>query len=157
MKNNLSHINESGDIQMVDVTIKGVTVRQAVASGEVYLPEIVLDELKKHNFLTAKGSLILTAKIAGIQAVKKTSELIPLCHQILISKINIDILPTVQGLKVICEVKSAGQTGVEMEALTGVSVAALTVYDMCKAMSHDIKIHSIQLERKIGGKNDFKR
>ena len=157
MKNNLSHIDESGNILMDDVTNKEATARQAKASGNVYLPAIVLKELQKHHFLTAKGSIILTAQIAGIQAVKKTSELIPLCHQLATSKISVDILPLDDGLKITCEVSCVGQTGVEMEALTGVSIAALTIYDMCKALSHDIKIHNIQLDKKRGGKNDFSR
>jgi cyclic pyranopterin phosphate synthase len=100
---------------------------------------------------------VQTAVIAGIQGVKKTAELIPLCHQINLSKINVDITPGVDSFKIICSVKCTEKTGVEMEALTGVSVAALTIYDMCKALSQDISIGNIQLEQKTGGKNDFRR
>ena len=93
----------------------------------------------------------------GIQGVKKTSELIPLCHQINLTKINLDVIPTNNAFQITCTVKCDGKTGVEMEALTGVSIAALTIYDMCKALSHDIRIASIELEQKTGGKNDFQR
>ncbi|MGS0527479.1 cyclic pyranopterin monophosphate synthase MoaC [Zobellia nedashkovskayae] len=103
-----------------------------------------------------KGSIIQTAVIAGIQAVKKTSELIPLCHQINLSKVQIDIVPNGQALEISCTVKCTEKTGVEMEALTGVSVSALTIYDMCKALSHDIRITNVQLEEKTGGKNDYR-
>ena len=109
------------------------------------------------DFLGKKGSIIQTAIIAGIQGVKKTSELIPLCHQLNLSKVHIDIQPVDYALHIVCQVKCTGRTGVEMEALTGVSVSALTIYDMCKALSHDILISNIQLEQKTGGKNDFGR
>ena len=109
------------------------------------------------DFLGSKGSIIQTAVIAGIQAVKKTADLIPLCHQLNLSKIQIDIVPVENALQIICKVKCNELTGVEMEALTGVSVSALTIYDMCKALSHDIEISEIKLEQKSGGKNDFNR
>ena len=113
--------------------------------------------MASQDFLGHKGSIIQTAVIAGIQAVKKTAELIPLCHQLNLSKIQIDIAPVKNALQITCKVKCNEQTGVEMEALTGVSVSALTIYDMCKALSHDIKISEILLEQKTGGKNDFNR
>tara|TARA_R110002167_G_scaffold58047_11_gene164804 strand:- start:1371 stop:1844 length:474 start_codon:yes stop_codon:yes gene_type:complete len=157
MKKELSHIDASGKASMVDVSEKTVTPRAAVASGRVEFPLDVYELLARQNFLGGKGSIVQTAIIAGIQAVKKTSELIPLCHQISLSKIQIDIQPVNQALEIVCRVNCNERTGVEMEALTGVSVSALTIYDMCKALSHDIVITNIQLERKTGGKNDFER
>jgi len=157
MKKQLSHIDESGNASMVDVSNKQATVRTAVASGKVIFPSDVFDTLASQDFLSYKGSIIQTAVIAGIQAAKKTAELIPLCHQLNLSKIQIDITPVDNALRIICKVKCNEQTGVEMEALMGVSASALTIYDMCKALSHDIKISEIQLEQKTGGKNDFNR
>lgn len=142
---------------MVDVSSKRATVRTATASGRVVFPPDVFETLAAQDFLGHKGSIIQTAVIAGIQAVKKTAELIPLCHQLNLSKIQIDISPVDHALQIVCKVKCNEQTGVEMEALTGVSVSALTIYDMCKALSHDISISKIQLEQKSGGKNDFNR
>lgn len=157
MTKQLSHIDESGNAAMVDVSNKQSSIRTAVASGRVVFPSDVFKTLADKDFLGHKGSIIQTAVIAGIQAVKKTAELIPLCHQLNLSKIQIDITPADNALKISCTVKCNEQTGVEMEALTGVTVSALTIYDMCKALSHDIKISSIQLEQKTGGKNDFSR
>ena len=157
MSKELSHIDEAGNASMVDVSSKQASVRTAIASGKVIFPSDVFKTLAAQDFLGHKGSIIQTAVIAGIQAVKKTSELIPLCHQLNLSNIQIDITPSDNALQIICKVKCNEQTGVEMEALTGVSVSALTIYDMCKAVSHDIKISQIQLEKKTGGKNDFKR
>ncbi len=142
---------------MVDVSEKGISVRTAIASGRVTFPKEVFALLAAQDFLGPKGSIIQTAVIAGIQAVKKTSELIPLCHQLNLSKVQIDITPSDNVLNIRCKVKCNERTGVEMEALTGVSISALTIYDMCKALSHDISITSIQLEEKTGGKNDFNR
>ncbi len=157
MSKELSHIDETGKASMVDVSNKQTSVRTAAASGKVFFPSDVFDTLASQDFLGHKGSIIQTAVIAGIQAVKKTAELIPLCHQLNLSKVQIDITPVDHTLQVVCKVKCKEQTGVEMEALTGVSVSALTIYDMCKALSHDIRISEIQLEQKTGGKNDFKR
>ena len=157
MAKELSHIDESGKASMVDVSNKQATIRTAVASGKVVFPSEVFEKLASQDFLGHKGSIIQTAVIAGIQAVKKTAELIPLCHQLNLSKIQIDITPAANALQILCKVKCNEQTGVEMEALTGVSVSALTIYDMCKALSHDISISEIQLEQKSGGKNDFNR
>lgn len=142
---------------MVDVSGKSISERSAAAIGNVLFPSDVFEKLAADDFLGKKGSIIQTAVIAGIQAVKKTADLIPLCHQINLTKINIDIRPENDRLTINCTVKCNGKTGVEMEALTGVSVAALTIYDMCKAISHDIRISEIQLEQKTGGKNDFSR
>ena len=154
---NLSHINEEGNAVMVDVSNKKESSRMAIASGQVLFPEAVFQTLSKQDFLGKKGSIVQTAVIAGVQGVKKTAELIPLCHQINLTKINVDIVPGNNRFLITCTVKCNGKTGVEMEALTGVSIAALTIYDMCKALSQDIIISSVQLEQKKGGKNDFQR
>lgn len=154
--NKLSHIDASGNAAMVDVSEKKVSARGAVASGQVEFPLEVFETLASQDFLGKKGSIVQTAIIAGIQAVKKTSELIPLCHQINLSKVHIDILPKDSILEITCTVKCNERTGVEMEALTGVSVSALTVYDMCKALSHDIRITNVKLKQKTGGKNDYR-
>ncbi|MGJ8736155.1 cyclic pyranopterin monophosphate synthase MoaC [Zobellia laminariae] len=156
MEKKLSHVDASGNAAMVDVSEKKITARTAVASGRVEFPQKVFETLAAQEFLGKKGSIIQTAVIAGIQAVKKTSELIPLCHQINLSKVQIDIVPNGQALEINCTVKCTEKTGVEMEALTGVSVSALTIYDMCKALSHDIRITNVQLEEKTGGKNDYR-
>ena len=157
MSKELSHVDEAGNASMVDVSEKNRSVRTAVASGKVLFPKQVFETLKANDFLGVKGSIIQTAIIAGIQGVKKTAELIPLCHQLNLSKVHIDIQPIQNALYIRCSVKCTERTGVEMEALTGVSISALTIYDMCKALSHDIIISSIQLEKKSGGKHDFSR
>ncbi|WP_425390736.1 cyclic pyranopterin monophosphate synthase MoaC [Ekhidna sp.] len=153
----LTHINKEGDVHMVDVSDKEITERIAVAVSIVKFPPEAFETIKKNGFNTKKGSLTQTAVLAGIGAVKKTSDLIPLCHNIPISKVDIDIQPTENGFEISCMVKTTGQTGVEMEALTGASVAGLCIYDMCKALSHDIIIGPTQLQEKKGGKRDFKR
>ena len=157
MTKGLSHINEDGNAAMVDVSEKQQSVRTAVARGKVTFPEEIFQILREQDFLGKKGSIVQTAVIAGIQGVKKTAELIPLCHQINLSKIHVDISPGKNEFHIQCMVKCNEKTGVEMEALTGVSIAALTIYDMCKALSHDIIISNLQLEKKTGGKNDFQR
>lgn len=157
MAKKISHINAQGNANMVDVSDKKVTSRIAIASGKVIFPEAVFKTLAEQDFLGKKGSILQTAIVAGIQAVKRTSELIPLCHQIALSKVEIDIQPNKNSLVIICTVKCTGQTGVEMEALTGVSVSALTIYDMCKALSHEIGFTDIQLDKKTGGQHDFSR
>lgn len=157
MEKKLSHIDESGNATMVDVSQKIASVRQAIATGTVQFPVDVFKSLTDQDFVGKKGSIVQTAVIAGIQGVKKTAELIPLCHQINLSEINVEIEPGINQFKISCTVKCNEKTGVEMEALTGVSIAALTIYDMCKALSQDISIGNIQLEQKTGGKNDFQR
>ena len=157
MAKELSHIDASGKASMVDVSGKKHTERTAIASGTVHFPSEVFDSLASSDFLGPKGSIIQTAVIAGIQAVKKTADLIPLCHQLRLSKIHIDIKPGTNSLVISCKVKCTEQTGVEMEALTGATVSALTIYDMCKALSHDIVISDIRLEHKSGGKHEFNR
>ena len=157
MGEQLSHIDGSGKANMVDVSGKAVSQRLASASGKVHFPEDVFLKLREQDFLGPKGSLIQTAVIAGIQGAKKTAELIPLCHPLRLSKIHLDIEPIANGLHIRCSVTCTERTGVEMEALTGASVAALTLYDMCKALSHDIQISEIRLDKKTGGKQDFER
>ncbi len=157
MSKNLTHLDETGKAVMVDVSEKVKTFRTAMATGRVIFPQAVFDTLNAQEFLGKKGSIPQTAIIAGIQAAKQTSTLIPLCHQINLSKIHIDIFPNERSLEIVCIVKCQDRTGVEMEALTGVSIAALTIYDMCKALTHDIQISDIQLKEKTGGKNDFVR
>lgn len=157
-KHKFSHISSDGEPSMVDVGHKGSTQRRAVAIGIINLGNEIVSEIEKNGFQTKKGPVFQVASIAGIMAVKKTSDLIPLCHPLAINKADVQInIINDSEAEIICEVKTSGKTGVEMEALTGVSVAALTVYDMCKAMSHDIIIKEIKLNHKSGGKKDFER
>jgi len=151
--NELTHLDATGAAQMVDVGAKAVTERVAIASGAVVMQPQTLD-LIMHSGLK-KGDVIAVARIAGIMAAKKTHELIPLCHQLLISKVSVDIVPdtALPGLRVTATVKVTGQTGVEMEALTAVSVACLTVYDMAKAVDKAMEINDIRLMEKTGGKS----
>ncbi|MEQ9405705.1 MAG: cyclic pyranopterin monophosphate synthase MoaC [Cyclobacteriaceae bacterium] len=157
MSNELTHINKDGGVHMVDVSAKEITERIAVAESEVGFPAEAFEVISKNGFNTKKGNLVQTAVLAGIGGVKRTSDLIPLCHNIPISKTEIDITPVENGFKISCMVKTVGQTGVEMEALTGASVAALCIYDMCKALSHDIILGPTRLMEKKGGKRDFGR
>jgi len=157
MSRELSHIAKDGSVHMVDVSVKEATERIAVAKSRVKFPDEVFTILKENGFHTKKGSLAQTAILAGIGAVKRTSDLIPLCHNIPISKADITIESEANPIEITCMVKTVGQTGVEMEALTGASVAGLCMYDMCKALSHDIVIGPTQLVEKTGGKRDFKR
>ena len=153
-----SHLNENAQPAMVDVGDKKITRRKAVAQCIIALPEKVLEALQKDDFKTKKGSVFQTAIIAGIMAAKKTGELIPLCHPLGMDNCEIDIeLNGEQEIVIHCSTTIEAKTGVEMEALTGATVAALTIYDMCKAMSHDIVIKEIKLMEKTGGKNDFRR
>jgi cyclic pyranopterin phosphate synthase len=149
----LSHFDGNGKIKMVDVSEKNTSARRAVASAKVLLSKETLEVLL--NQANPKGNPLEIARIAGIMAAKKTAHLIPLCHQINLSKANVSAEIKDFGVYLEAEVKTNSQTGVEMEALTAVSVAALTVYDMCKAVQKDIQITDIQLESKTGGKSDF--
>lgn len=154
----LTHIDEQGRANMVDVSEKAVTKRTARAKSVVVLPADVIALLVDGDIQTKKGPVFQTAILAGIMAAKKTGELIPLCHPIGMDNCNINILINEQNEVVIeCIATVTAKTGVEMEALTGASVAALTVYDMCKAMSHDIVIKETMLMEKTGGKSDYKR
>jgi len=151
----LSHYDESGRVKMVDISGKQTTTRRAVASGKVRLSAETLDVLK--NKTNPKGDPLEIARIAGIMAAKHTPSLIPLCHQINLSGVNVTAAFTEDGISLTAEALTDAQTGVEMEALTGVSVAALTIYDMCKAVQKDIVISDIRLVSKTGGKTDYKR
>lgn len=153
--NELSHFDNDGNIRMVDVSGKAQTHRTAVASGKVMLSSETIAILQ--NQTNPKGDPLEIARIAGIMAAKKTSELIPLCHQLNLSKADVTAEITEYGVHLTATVKTISQTGVEMEALTAVSVAALTIYDMCKAVQKDIVITDIRLETKTGGKSDFIR
>ena len=149
----LSHLDESGRPKMVDVTAKAATDRVAIAKGSVSMLPATFKLIKGGG--TAKGDVLSVAKLAGIMAAKKTPELIPLCHPLLISGVDVDfsIDETGSRVEITATVKSTGQTGVEMEALTAVAVAALTVYDMCKAVDRAMKIESVRLVKKSGGKS----
>ncbi len=155
----LTHLDETGRATMVDTSQKQVTRRSATARSIVVLPENVLVELVHNKELhSAKGSVFQTAILAGIMAAKKTGDLIPLCHPLGLDNCQIDIhLDENQRVVIDCTATITAKTGVEMEALVGASIAALTVYDMCKALSHDIVIEETKLMAKTGGKRDFKR
>ena len=154
----LTHIGGSGEAHMVDVGAKDVTVRHARAEGSVTMTARSLETILAGN--AKKGDVLGTARIAGIMAAKKTHELIPLCHPLLIDKVTLDIEPdsALPGLRVTAEVRVSGKTGVEMEALTAVSVACLTIYDMAKAIDRTMTVGNIRLIEKSGGRSgDFKR
>ncbi len=142
---------------MVDVAEKNNSHRTAMAQAVVVLPQVVADNLVEKDFHLPKGPVFQTAILAGIMAAKKTADLIPLCHTIPIDNVEVDIEMKNNCAVITSRVKTVGKTGVEMEALTAASVAALTIYDMCKALSHDIAIGSVQLLEKTGGKSDFQR
>ncbi|MGI8556583.1 MAG: cyclic pyranopterin monophosphate synthase MoaC [Pyrinomonadaceae bacterium] len=151
----LSHYNDSGNVEMVDVSGKSATKRRAVASARVLMNAETIEVLKTQT--NPKGNPLEIARIAGMMAAKQTSALIPLCHQINLSKINVTAELKNYGVYLESEAVTTAQTGVEMEALTAVSVAALTIYDMCKAVQKDMRITEIQLESKTGGKTNFTR
>ena len=140
---------------MVDVSGKEISTRRAVASAKVLLSMETIDTLR--SMKNPKGDPLEIARIAGIMAAKRTQDLIPLCHQIDLTKVNIEAVLTDDGVSLTSEAITDAKTGVEMEALTAVSVAALTIYDMCKAVQKDIQITDIRLETKTGGKKDYKR
>lgn len=154
----LSHLDKQGNPSMVDVSEKQVTHRTATARSVVVLPVEVLQHLTNGDLVSKKGPVFQTAIIAGIMAAKKTGDLIPLCHPLGMDNCNITIQVNEQQEIVIdCTASITAKTGIEMEALVGASIAALTIYDMCKAMSHDIIIKETKLIAKTGGKRDFKR
>ena len=158
MKKELTHIDESGNPQMVDVTDKKVTQRNATARAIIKFPDEVFEKLIADDFQTHKGMVFQTAIIGGIMAAKQTGSLIPLCHPLGLENCNIEIqINSNRELEIHCQASVSAKTGVEMEAMVGASIAALTVYDMCKSLSHDIVIKEIQLMEKQGGKNDFRR
>ena len=151
----LTHVSSDGRPTMVDVGDKAVTARSAVAESRVRLPAAVARALGAAGYATAKGPVFQTAIIAGTMAAKRTHELIPFCHPLGLEKCRIEIAADGDEVVIRCEVAVHHRTGVEMEALTGASVAALTVYDMCKALSHDIVIDGTRLVEKRGGKSDY--
>lgn len=150
-----SHIDEKNDPGMVDVSGKTPTARTATAMSRIKLNQDIMKAFEQGDIRTKKGAVFQTAIIAGTIAVKKTSDLIPLCHSLPIEKCDFEFKRAPEHVEIYCTVKTSAKTGVEMEALTGVSVAALTVYDMCKAVSHDIIIEETKLLMKTGGKSDF--
>lgn len=152
----LTHLDAAGQASMVDVSDKGVTNRTAIAEGCVIMQAETLDLIRHGE--AKKGDVLGTARLAGIMASKRTHELIPLCHPLLISKVKVDCVldDSLPGVRVSAEVKVSGQTGVEMEALTAVSIACLTVYDMVKAADKAMRIENVRLRRKSGGRSgDF--
>jgi cyclic pyranopterin phosphate synthase len=144
--NRLSHIGSDGRAQMVDVSAKPMTNRTATAKGKIKLQRKTLDLISKDQI--AKGNVFATARLAGIQAAKQTVHLIPLCHTIPLSDVKIDIVNDRDGAEVTCTARTIAQTGVEMEALTGVAIALLTIYDMCKAVDKKMEIGAVRLIKK---------
>jgi cyclic pyranopterin phosphate synthase len=143
----LTHIGSDGRAQMVDVSAKPQSARTAIASGKISLRKDVVDLIRSSQI--AKGDVIATARIAAIQAAKQTAHLIPLCHTLPLSEVKIDIELADDSAEVVCTARTVAQTGVEMEALTGVSVALLTIYDMCKAVDKQMVISDVRLVEKI--------
>lgn len=153
----LSHVNKDGDPTMVDVSGKVETLRVAKAEARVRLTDEILALLKGDEIHTKKGPVFQTAIIAGTQGAKKTADLIPFCHPVGLDDLKITIHLEDHDAVVTCTAKVIAKTGIEMEAITGATVAAITIYDMCKAMSHNIQIVHTRLLSKTGGKSDFKR
>ena len=152
-----SHINEQNQPKMVNVSDKKITKRTAIAKATMFLGSEIINHFTNNELITKKGPVFQTAIIAGIQAVKKTSDIIPMCHPLLISGVDIDIhIIDEEHVAVFCNVTIDGKTGVEMEALTGASATCLTIYDMCKAISQKMVIKEVKLVEKTGGKSDIK-
>ena len=147
----LTHFNEQGRARMVDVSEKAQTFRVARAEATVRMEKTTMDKIKEGTI--GKGDVLAVAQVAGIMAAKKNSELIPMCHPLLLTKVDISFSIEDTALRILSEVRCRGETGVEMEALTAVSVAALTVYDMCKAVQRDMRIDNVHLLYKEGGKS----
>ncbi len=145
----LTHIDETGAARMVDVSAKPATVREAMARGQVVMQPATLELLR--DGAAKKGDVLAAARIAGIQAAKKTSELIPLCHLLLIDAVTVGFELVDEGVEIAATVRTTGRTGVEMEALTAVSVAALTIYDMLKAVDRGMRIEAVRVVQKSGG------
>jgi cyclic pyranopterin phosphate synthase len=157
MKKNLSHIDEQASPRMVDVSGKDVTRRQATAVATVQFPEDAWNHLEASGFSSSKGPIMDVARVAGTMAVKRTSDLIPFCHPLPVDGCDFTMEPlSEQGaIQITCTVTTTGRTGVEMEALTGASTAALTIYDMTKSLGHGIVIETVRLLAKSGGKSDY--
>lgn len=143
----LTHIESDGRAKMVDVSAKPLSARRAIASGKIRLQSATLELIARDQI--AKGNVFATARIAGIQAAKLTAQLIPLCHTLPLSEVKVDIETTADAAEVKCTAQTVAQTGVEMEALTGVTVALLTIYDMCKAVDKQMQIFDVRLIEKI--------
>jgi len=157
MEKQFSHIDKDNLPKMVNISDKKITKRSATAQAKMYLGKLIISHFKDDELTTKKGPVFQTAIIAGVQAVKQTSNLIPMCHPLLINGIDIHIkVIDEENISIICTVTIEGKTGVEMEALTGTSIAALTVYDMCKALSQKMIITNVKLLEKTGGKSDIK-
>jgi len=150
----LTHVGSDNQPRMVDVGHKVASHRVARAQARVRLPAEVAQQLRDAGHMTPKGPVLTTANLAGVMGAKATPQLIPLCHPLMLERCRVDLTVDGDEIVVVCEVACHGTTGVEMEALTGATIAALTVYDMCKAMSHDIEIHDVRLLHKSGGKRD---
>jgi cyclic pyranopterin phosphate synthase len=157
MKKKLSHVDSHGNPSMVSVSDKEVTRRVARAQATVYLGKEILSLVSGEDIVTKKGPVFQTAIIAGVMGAKQTSSLIPLCHPIGLEDCQVNITPLKETVIIDTSATVHGKTGVEMEALTAATVAALTIYDMCKAISHDIRIVDVRLMEKTGGKRNFKR
>ena len=156
MPNELSHLDDQGRITMVDVSAKAATVRTAEASGFVAMLPATIAAIRERR--TKKGDPLETARLAGIMGAKRTAELIPLCHSLALAHADVQIELIDEGAKITATATTSAQTGVEMEALTAVSIAALTLYDLCKAIDRAMTIGEIRLERKVGGKSgEWKR
>jgi cyclic pyranopterin phosphate synthase len=154
----LTHLNAANRPTMVDVGAKTATAREASAEATVKLPASVARELARTGHRTKKGPVFDTAIVAGVMAAKRTHEIIPFCHPLALERCSVDIASQPGGrIRIICSVAVHHKTGVEMEALMGATAAALTIYDMCKALSHDIEIGAVRLLTKSGGKQDFQR
>ena len=152
-----SHLNPKGNPKMVNVSDKKITKRTAIAKATMFLGSEIISHFKNEEPTTKKGPVFQTAIIAGIQGVKKTSELIPMCHPLLINGVDIDIkIIDSEHIEVLCKVTIEGKTGVEMEALTGANITCLTIYDMCKSISQEMVIKEVKLLEKTGGKSDIK-
>ncbi len=152
----LTHVDAAGRPTMVDVSAKPLTAREAIAECRVRFPPAVAELLRAAAMSTKKGAVVDTAIIAGTMAAKRTHELIPFCHPLGLERCEITIEADTDGLEIRCTTAVHHRTGVEMEALTGATIAALTVYDMCKALSHDIVIEETRLLSKSGGKSDYR-
>jgi cyclic pyranopterin phosphate synthase len=151
----LSHVDARGKARMVDVGDKAITSREAIARGEIVMSRTALTLIRRGQ--VAKGDPLQTARLAGILAAKQTSALIPLCHPLMLTHVSVDLIPTPRGYRIESKVRTSGQTGVEMEALTAVAVAALTIYDMVKAVDREMVIGDICLVEKKGGRSGHYR
>lgn len=153
MRKRLTHLNEDGHIQMVDISQKDITIREAIAEGTIFMQPTTLEAIEQHTI--KKGHVLAAAKMAGIMAAKNTASLIPLCHTIPLTQVELDfhLSHETNSIKIQAKVKTIGQTGAEMEALTSVCISALTIYDMCKAIDRSMTISGIVLKKKSGGKS----